>query len=190
MNETSKCRQMRLERGDFEKYLFGAGIDIGAGHDPLMTPYGTVRPWDLSDGDAELLPNVPDNSYDFVYSSHSLEHMPSVERALTNWIRVLKPNGFLYLVVPDYILYEKMMWPSVFNTDHLHSFSFLVTRPMTGRANHYHMQNDLFPLLQSLGATVLRTEVETLHFDFNKGAYDQTRNDALSQISLVAQKSR
>ena len=38
---------------------FGAGdegradLDIGAGPDPLKAPIGSVRPWDMKDGEAE-----------------------------------------------------------------------------------------------------------------------------------------
>src|SRR5207248_11335926 len=114
----SKCKSMREQRGDFDNYLRGSGIDIGAGDDPLIIPNGTVRVWDLAEGDAQLMAGVADNTYDFVYSSHCLEHMRDVEQALRNWVRILKPGGILYLVVPDYILYEKMVWPSRFNPDH------------------------------------------------------------------------
>jgi SAM-dependent methyltransferase len=41
-----------------------------------------------------------DHSYDFVLSCHSLEHIANPIRALEEWIRVLKPNGFLVLAVP------------------------------------------------------------------------------------------
>ncbi len=187
MNETAKCREMRQERGDFKRYLHGHGIDIGAGPDPLLVEDGSVRAWDRGDGDAQLMRGVADAAYDFVYASHCLEHMRNVEEALTNWIRITKKGGFLYVTVPDYILYEKMTWPSQFNTDHKHSFSFLITRRMVGRSTHYHMEQDLIPLVQRLGCTVLKVEVEDNGFDYNKGG-DQTMGVALSQLCLVAQK--
>ena len=101
MNETSKSQPFRQQRGDFQKYLRGSGIDIGAGPDPLLIPDGRVRAWDLADGDAQLMAGVADATYDFVYSSHCLEHMRDVEESLRNWVRILKPGGFLYVVVPD-----------------------------------------------------------------------------------------
>src|SRR5262245_49806129 len=112
MNETSKSQPHREARGDFDKYLKGNGIDIGAGHDVLVVKEGTVRAWDVPDGDAQLMAGVADESFDFVYSSHCLEHLDSVPEALKNWVRILKPGGHLYFIVPDYILYEKMCWPS------------------------------------------------------------------------------
>lgn len=47
------------------------------------------------------LEGIPDAGYDFVLSSHSLEHIANPIKALTNWKRVLKPSGFLLLVLPD-----------------------------------------------------------------------------------------
>lgn len=41
------------------------------------------------------------DSYDFVLSSHTIEHTANPLRALVEWRRVLKPNGILLLVVPD-----------------------------------------------------------------------------------------
>jgi SAM-dependent methyltransferase len=188
MKETSKCKDMRAGRGDFTKYLVGHGIDIGAGDDPLVVERGSVLAWDLKDGDAQLMDGVADNSFDFVYSSHCLEHMRDVPEALRNWVRILKPGGFLYTVVPDYILYEKMTWPPMFNTDHKQSFSFLVTRSMVRRDNHYHLEQDLFPLLKQYGLTVVDARLEDAAFNYNAGMYDQTFYTALSQLCIVAQK--
>lgn len=188
MKETAKCKAMRAARGDFVKYLHGNGIDIGAGDDVLEIESGTVHGWDLKDGDAQLLSSVVDASLDFVYSSHCLEHMRSVEEALSNWTRVLKQKGYLYLVVPDYILYEKLTWPSVYNTDHKQSFSFLVTRNMVGRSNHYHLEQDFFPLLQRLGYRVISAGVEDAGFNYNTGRADQTLGSALAQLCIIAQK--
>lgn len=190
MQETSNSLQLRRARGDFEKYLHGDGIDIGAGDDPLVVHVGTVRAWDLHDGDAQLMSGVPDESFDFVYSSHCLEHMRSVEEALRNWLRILKPGGYLYTVVPDYILYEKMVWPSRFNTDHKQSFSFLVPRVAVRRDNHFHIEQDLFPLIRSLGAEPVRLTLEDTGFNYNFGIADHTMMGALSQICIVARKNR
>jgi SAM-dependent methyltransferase len=47
------------------------------------------------------LSEIPDNSYDFVLSSHMLEHTANPLRALQAWNRVLTTNGRLILIVPD-----------------------------------------------------------------------------------------
>ncbi len=188
MQETSKSQPLRKQRGDFEKYLHGDGIDIGAGPDPLVVEQGTVRAWDVQDGDAQIMAGVADGTYDFVYSSHCLEHMRSVEESLRNWLRILKPGGFLYTVVPDYVLYEKMVWPSRFNGDHKQSFSFLIPRIAVRRDNHFHIEQDLFPLMRALGAEPAHFTVEDNGFNYNFGLADHTMNGALSQLCIVAKK--
>jgi SAM-dependent methyltransferase len=42
-----------------------------------------------------------DDSYDFLLSSHSLEHHANVIKALKEWKRVVRPGGLLLIVVPD-----------------------------------------------------------------------------------------
>jgi SAM-dependent methyltransferase len=51
--------------------------------------------------EGSTLESIADGRYDFVLSSHNLEHMANPIKALNNWKRVLKPRGFLLLVLPD-----------------------------------------------------------------------------------------
>jgi SAM-dependent methyltransferase len=57
-------------------------------------------PVDVVD-DAEVLSSIADASQDFVIASHVIEHMESPLQALTNWLRVLRAGGILYLAVPN-----------------------------------------------------------------------------------------
>lgn len=50
--------------------------------------------------EATVLNHIATVSYDFVLSSHTLEHIANPLQALTEWIRVLKERGLLVLVVP------------------------------------------------------------------------------------------
>lgn len=118
--ETHKARERREREGFFDKYCQGKGLDIGYGGDPILEG---VRGWDFEHGDAQLLNGLDDASYDFVYSSHLLEHLPDCELSLANWWRVLKPGGYLLLYLPHRDLYEKKKnLPSRFNDDHEHFF--------------------------------------------------------------------
>jgi SAM-dependent methyltransferase len=54
----------------------------------------------IADG-SDLTP-VADGTYDFVLSSHNLEHFANPVKALKQWKRVTRPNGALILVLPDY----------------------------------------------------------------------------------------
>jgi ubiquinone/menaquinone biosynthesis C-methylase UbiE len=188
MNETSKCRPYREQANHFNLYLKGKGIDIGCGTDKLIVQEGSVDAWDLSNGDAMLIDGVADESYDFVYSSHCLEHLKDVEVSLLNWIRIIKKGGYLYFVVPEYVLYEKMMWPPIFNLDHKQTFSYYITSDQVKRKNHYHY-TDVAKILKNLGMEVLITELEDKNFNYNNGnKEDQTRGDALCQMLFVAKK--
>ena len=53
----------------------------------------------ITEGSA--LDGIADAIYDFVLSSHNLEHIANPIKALNNWKRVLKPRGLLLLVLPD-----------------------------------------------------------------------------------------
>lgn len=53
--------------------------------------------------DASDLSILGDNSYDFVLSSHSLEHIANPIRALKEWQRLIRPGGTLILVLPNYV---------------------------------------------------------------------------------------
>jgi hypothetical protein len=81
--------------------------------------------------------------------------MRDVPETLSNWTRVLKSGGYLYVMVPDYLLYEKLTWPSRFNADHRQSFSNTIERKSVVRPNHWHNQNDLIPLLDRLSSGAL-----------------------------------
>lgn len=50
--------------------------------------------------DGSCLDFIRDRKYDFILSSHSLEHMANPIKALQEWKRVLKDNGYILLVLP------------------------------------------------------------------------------------------
>ncbi len=119
--ETSKAEPRRTKEGFFEKYCQGKGLDIGYGGDLLSK---NCQGWDFADGNAQYLKGLPDETYDFVYASHVLEHMRDPAVALKNWWRVLKVGGYLIIAVPDRDLFEqRKRLPSYRNNDHKHFFS-------------------------------------------------------------------
>jgi SAM-dependent methyltransferase len=111
------------------RYFVGAGLDVGSGHDPLTRNASAFRLihslaiWDRPQGDAQFLATVPDNTFDFLHASQILEHLVDPKVGLFNWIRVVKPGGYLIITVPDEDLYERGSWPSKFNPDHKWSFT-------------------------------------------------------------------
>jgi len=114
--ETSKAKARREREGFFTKYCNGFGLDVGYGGDMILP---TARGWDKQDGDAENLVGIPDNTFDYVYSSHCLEHLVHPEAATEEWWRVIKQGGYLLLYLPHRDLYEKKLeLPSRWNGDH------------------------------------------------------------------------
>ena len=79
--------------------------------------------YDAPQGDAQKLANVDDATFDFLFSSHCLEHVRDAAEALANWIRVVRRGGHLVISVPDEDLYEQGVWPSTFNDDHKMTFT-------------------------------------------------------------------
>jgi len=52
--------------------------------------------------DASNLSSVASHTYDFILSSHNLEHFANPVKALHEWIRVTRSGGGLILVLPNY----------------------------------------------------------------------------------------
>ncbi len=112
------------------RYLSGQGIEIGAMTQPLRVPPGVsvryvdrmtreelirtegpqlaeagidpadLAPVDVVAGAPELEP-FADGSLDFVIANHVLEHLEDPIDGLTGLIRVIRPGGVLFLVLPD-----------------------------------------------------------------------------------------
>jgi len=90
--KNSKKSERRLE--------IGPGKNRVAGFETIdIAPKRNV---DYVGNCAEGLP-FENCTFDIVYSSHVLEHLPwyQVEGALREWVRILKPGGFIEIWVPD-----------------------------------------------------------------------------------------
>lgn len=157
MREASKTNRVR-GREFLERYFRGRVLDIGAGDD-LVVPW--AEPFDKGHGDAqEILRYREPGSYDCVHSSHCLEHMEDVPRALEEWWALVKPGGYLIVVVPDEDLYEQGIWPSVFNSDHKATFR------LGKRESWSPVSYDLGELVRALpGAEVVSAEVQDDGYD-------------------------
>lgn len=176
MFETKKNFERRKREGYFEKYFVGQGIDIGCGPDPLLPD---CRHWDLSDGDAQYLKSIADQSFDWVYSSHCLEHMIDPSIALLNWWRVLKLNGYLVIIVPDFALYEQFQWPSHYNSDHKHKFSLIFTSETINIVDLVH---------KLANAQLLLARINDAHFDYQETKIDRTRKAGQAEIEVIVRK--
>lgn len=93
----------------------GKGLDVGAGEWPLpgSTPVNLGQ-WHSADF-------LPEGKWDYIFSSHCLEHLANPVSTLEHWRNRLKPGGtlFLYLPHPDMLYWRPqncrkhmhMFWP-------------------------------------------------------------------------------
>lgn len=125
--ETQKHHQRRIDSGFYDKYMQGVGLDIGwRGSDKTTEP---VLPTsigidtDYPGYDGKKLP-FPDQSQDYIFNSHCLEHIDDYKAVIRDWFRVLKTNGHLIIIVPHQYLYErKLSKPSIWNRGHKRFYS-------------------------------------------------------------------
>jgi SAM-dependent methyltransferase len=95
------------------KWCNGTGVDVGCGRWPLP---GAI-PHDLRDDkDAMELPAGP---FDFVFSSHCLEHLTNPVAALEHWKSRLYSGGILFLYLPHP---DMTYWRPENCRKHLHSW--------------------------------------------------------------------
>jgi len=115
--ETSKVRDRVLP------YFSGRGADLGGGGSHPEMPLDKLLPdsilVDWQPG-ADVVTNLEfplpfaDGELDYLWSSHTLEHLWAWQLALADWVRVLRPGGGvlgLYLPHADY-------YDNAWNSDH------------------------------------------------------------------------
>jgi len=51
--------------------------------------------------DAVNISLVQNEYYDFVFSSHSLEHIANPIKAINEWLRIIKNHGYIIIIVPE-----------------------------------------------------------------------------------------
>jgi SAM-dependent methyltransferase len=81
-----------------QKLCRGDGVDIGAGFWPLpgAAPVDLVR----GEGYGKTLDDFADNSLNYVFSSHCLEHIDNWQEALLQWVAKLRAGGIILLYLP------------------------------------------------------------------------------------------
>lgn len=110
-------------------YTRGRGLDVGCGLErayPHMIGVDNGNHWGERSAaqihsEADDLGLFADRSMDFVFSSHTLEHMADPLKTLREWWRVIRPGGHLVLYLPHRDLYPRIGQPGA-NPDHKHDF--------------------------------------------------------------------
>ena len=185
--------QRRVQDSRFAtRYFVGNGIDVGGGRDSLAL-FGEMFPlmrhvvlYDQEHGDAQFLSNVADDAFDFLYSSHCLEHVRDPAEALGNWIRVVRPGGHLVISVPDEDLYEQGQWPSTFNPDHKTTFT------LCKQTSWSPVSINLFQLLEKFAGSVQPLSVSTIDhaYRYRTSRHDQTRTPLTeAAIEIILRKT-
>lgn len=177
MKECSKSIPRRLHEPNFaNRYFVGNGLDVGGAPDPLglylelFARMKGAKVWDREEGDAQSLEGIEDESYDFVHSSHCLEHLEDPAAGLANWFRALRPGGHLIVTVPDEDLYEQGEFPSSWNGDHKWTFTLAKARSWSPKSLN------LLELLSGLGPTAEIVKLEKLDgtYRYSLPRFDQT----------------
>jgi SAM-dependent methyltransferase len=90
---------LQLPRGTAVRYLDRLT------NEQLRTEYPELNDLPLVDvsivEDGENPRSLVDESLDFVIASHVIEHCEDPIGTISNWLRVLRPGGVIYLVVPN-----------------------------------------------------------------------------------------
>lgn len=129
--EDPMCNESKKICWEVAPYLRGRGLDIGAGDFKVLphvisvdnmhhAAFGfTIKPDVVAE--ADKLDMFASASMDFIYSSHTLEHVEDMPATLREWWRVIKPNGLLVLYLPHADFYPNMGQPGA-NPDHKRDF--------------------------------------------------------------------
>tara|TARA_A100001015_G_scaffold307113_1_gene402471 strand:+ start:5158 stop:5748 length:591 start_codon:yes stop_codon:yes gene_type:complete len=78
------------------KYCKGNGLDIGAS----IWPFKNARPIEDNDEENAYQIKEKDNSVDFIFTSHLIEHLTEPKLAFKEWERVLKKDGVMFFYIP------------------------------------------------------------------------------------------
>lgn len=101
----------------------GYGIDIGCNRKEWAYVDACGVPALMCDpvlGDQCEAMKLPPGKFDYVHSSHSIEHYPNWVDALDYWFTKLKVGGVLFLYLPDY---SQQYWRCWSNRKHIHTFT-------------------------------------------------------------------
>lgn len=99
-----------------QQFCKGSGLDIG-GFDTWVFP--GARPINIVINDEYDAYNLPDKKYDYIFSSHTLEHLPDYVGALEYWKEHLVKGGVLFLYLPHP---DMTYWNPQNNRKHNHLF--------------------------------------------------------------------
>lgn len=125
------------------------------------------------------------NLFDVIVVDNCLQKLDNFHAIFDNTRRLLKQDSEFIIILPDYRLYEKCIWPSKFNSKHLHSFSLNLKRDVVKRETHWHVDDNLIPLIKNFGFDDFEHFLDDNNFDYDKPVLvDQTKDGASCFIMI------
>lgn len=112
-----------------KEFCKGKGLDVGCGKMewalPGSFPVDPATIPNTSKHHALDLPNCLDEfgnqiNWDYIFSSHMLEHVPDWVGVLDYWISMIRPGGIIFLYLPDF---SQRYWRPFSNRKHIHAFT-------------------------------------------------------------------
>lgn len=158
-SETEKYRSLTVP------YCVGNGIDIGSGGDPVVPSaiqmelpeeaYGSYNNYRVPKSVIQWRSyrsvfDLPfrDRVLDYVYSCHLIEDYLDWNLILREWVRVIRPGGFLVIVVPD-----KGKWQEAVSKG----------QPPNDAHRHEASVGELSGFVETLGLEVIRDSLTGLN---------------------------
>ncbi len=119
-----------------QKVCSGVGVDVGCMKKEWAYPGSIPVDIDLPGGFHALnLPYRPEG-YDYIFSSHCLEHLDNWVDALNYWTDQLKEGGILFLYLPN--MDEQFYWQPWNNRKHIHYLTHeILTRYFEANKNRF-----------------------------------------------------
>lgn len=121
--ELEKGNAVQFVKDRATPYLTGTGLDIGCSKWKVKEEAVGV---DIREGpNVDLVvtdwSTMPSDKYDYVFSSHCLEHILHWKTVLNHWVRVIKPGGIIFLYLPNPVMYNR--WSKEHLKAHKHDFT-------------------------------------------------------------------
>lgn len=115
--------------------------------------------------------------------------MRDIRIAFTNWLRICKNGGILYICVSHETYYEKGVWPSKNNSDHKHSFTIKEKSNMPKNVVIYDFLNEF---KQEIEIIDVRENLKNYDFQASR-EIDQTADlekNVCAQIDIILRKKQ
>jgi SAM-dependent methyltransferase len=111
----------------------GVGLDIGYSRREWKLP-GAIGVEPSIDFTYDAM-NLPEGQFDYIMSSHMLEHYKgNFANLLDYWTTKLKEGGVLFLYLPDYSQYYWRVWN---NRKHIHSLTPIILKDYLEQSGQY-----------------------------------------------------